>query len=252
MQSRDQQQNLVEEHEEDEEQENEEQETQVENSNPIVTSFRIAPSMAERVGGGIQRMFYTSPFYLSRWRPASISGNGSDVSESLVDSHMNNTSTSSEISIPTIQVEDESGTPLSEQSSNNNNNANSFAPGPSNSSSSSMARRFFPFASSSRHDSSRHRYDGVWSNLNAKPSAGEKTQDENPPSYEQAAADAVPSYWESSVLTGGLDPDELYIEGLPVGSFLSFVGNVLSKFFTLTQLFSFHIYYYYDLFGKDI
>jgi len=43
--------------------------------------------------------------------------------------------------------------------------------------------------------------------------------------YEQAAADAAPPYWETSILAQGLTGDEVYIEGMPVGSFFSFLWN---------------------------
>ncbi|RAL64699.1 hypothetical protein DID88_001731 [Monilinia fructigena] len=61
--------------------------------------------------------------------------------------------------------------------------------------------------------------------LCAKPERGEK-QEEHPPTYEQAAADAAPPYWETTILApgfGGLD--EVYVEGLPVGSLFSFIWN---------------------------
>ncbi|KAL8771690.1 MAG: hypothetical protein Q9209_002881 [Squamulea sp. 1 TL-2023] len=68
--------------------------------------------------------------------------------------------------------------------------------------------------------------DGVFANLSAKPERGEKQEDEKPPSYEAAAADATPPYWETTVLAPGLhSPDEVYVEGLPVGSLFSFVWN---------------------------
>lgn len=71
--------------------------------------------------------------------------------------------------------------------------------------------------------------DGVWANLNAKPHAGEDL-DEKPPTYEQAAADATPPYWETTVLspyasTG--NPDDVFVDGLLVGSLFSFVWNAL-------------------------
>jgi hypothetical protein len=67
--------------------------------------------------------------------------------------------------------------------------------------------------------------DGVFANLSAKPEPGEKTE-EHPPTYEQAAADAAPPYWETTILAPGLGgPDEVYIEGLPVGSVFSFIWN---------------------------
>jgi hypothetical protein len=44
--------------------------------------------------------------------------------------------------------------------------------------------------------------------------------------YEQAAADAAPPYWETTILAPGLGgPDEVYLDGMPVGSFFSFVWN---------------------------
>ncbi|KAI9731416.1 MAG: hypothetical protein M1818_007806 [Claussenomyces sp. TS43310] len=67
--------------------------------------------------------------------------------------------------------------------------------------------------------------DGVFSNLNAKPDSGEKLE-EHPPTYEQAAADAAPPYWETTILAPGLGgPDEVYVDGLPVGSVFSFIWN---------------------------
>ena len=71
--------------------------------------------------------------------------------------------------------------------------------------------------------------DGVWANLNAKPRPGEDL-DEKPPTYEQAAADATPPYWETTVLspygvTG--NPDDVFVDGLLVGSLFSFIWNAL-------------------------
>ncbi|MCJ1391656.1 hypothetical protein MMC18_004521 [Xylographa bjoerkii] len=75
--------------------------------------------------------------------------------------------------------------------------------------------------------------DGVFANLNAKPERGEKTEDQ-PPSYEQAAADATPPYWETTILTPGMVSDEVYVDGLPVGSLFSFVWNgIISMSFQL-------------------
>lgn len=68
--------------------------------------------------------------------------------------------------------------------------------------------------------------DGVFSNLTAKPERGGEEKEEQPPSYEQAAADAAPPYWETTILAPGLGgPDEVYIDGMPVGSFFSFIWN---------------------------
>ncbi|KAK6524628.1 hypothetical protein TWF281_011530 [Arthrobotrys megalospora] len=70
--------------------------------------------------------------------------------------------------------------------------------------------------------------DGVFANLSAKPSVGtEKPLEEHPPSYEQAAADATPPYWETTILAPGMSPDEVFIDGLPVGSVFAFVWNAL-------------------------
>ncbi|KAJ9215942.1 hypothetical protein DTO166G4_2486 [Paecilomyces variotii] len=69
-----------------------------------------------------------------------------------------------------------------------------------------------------------HTNDGVFANLNAKPERGEKNED-LPPSYEQAAADAAPPYWETTIMAPGLSSDEVYVDGLPVGSVFSFVWN---------------------------
>jgi len=66
--------------------------------------------------------------------------------------------------------------------------------------------------------------DGVFANLSAKPERGEQVE-EKPPTYEQAAADATPPYWETTILAPGMSSDEVYVDGLPVGSVFSFVWN---------------------------
>ncbi|KAF8250158.1 hypothetical protein K440DRAFT_597611 [Wilcoxina mikolae CBS 423.85] len=68
--------------------------------------------------------------------------------------------------------------------------------------------------------------DGVFANLSAKPTVGEKLE-EHPPTYEQAAADATPPYWETTILAPGMASDEVFIDGLPVGSVFAFVWNAL-------------------------
>ncbi|KAI0836215.1 hypothetical protein F5Y06DRAFT_112119 [Hypoxylon sp. FL0890] len=68
--------------------------------------------------------------------------------------------------------------------------------------------------------------DGVFSNMMARPERGEKVVEEAPPTYEQAAADAAPPYWETTILAPGLGgPDDVYIDGMPVGSIFSFIWN---------------------------
>ncbi|KAK2762963.1 hypothetical protein FQN53_007403 [Emmonsiellopsis sp. PD_33] len=66
--------------------------------------------------------------------------------------------------------------------------------------------------------------DGVFANLAAKPERGEKTED-LPPTYEQAAADATPPYWETTIVAPGMSSDEVYVDGLAVGSVFSFIWN---------------------------
>ncbi|KAJ5679677.1 hypothetical protein N7462_007921, partial [Penicillium macrosclerotiorum] len=68
--------------------------------------------------------------------------------------------------------------------------------------------------------------DGVFANLAAKPERGEKNED-LPPSYEEAAADATPPYWETTIVAPGISSDEVYVDGLPVGSIFSFVWNAM-------------------------
>lgn len=70
--------------------------------------------------------------------------------------------------------------------------------------------------------------DGVFANLSAKPQvAAEKEEEEMPPTYEQAAADATPPYWETTILAPGMSSDEVFIDGLPVGSLFAFVWNAM-------------------------
>ncbi|CAN6652998.1 metal homeostatis protein Bsd2p [Trichomonascus vanleenenianus] len=70
--------------------------------------------------------------------------------------------------------------------------------------------------------------DGVFANITAKPDS-EKPEDGNedePPSYDEAAADATPPYWETTILAPGYS-DELFIEGLPVGTPINFIWNMI-------------------------
>lgn len=46
--------------------------------------------------------------------------------------------------------------------------------------------------------------------------------------YEQAAADAAPPYWETTVYTpAGYSSDDIFVDGLVVGSIFSFIWNAL-------------------------
>ncbi|KAJ9479561.1 Metal homeostatis protein BSD2 [Pseudozyma hubeiensis] len=102
--------------------------------------------------------------------------------------------------------------------------------------------------------------DGVFANLSAKPerrrrghNAGgtddrgdddDLEDDMQPPTYEIAAADAVPQYWETTILGGSVHPlanglgwtpggahvgaiEDLIVEGLAVGNFFGFAWNLL-------------------------
>lgn len=70
--------------------------------------------------------------------------------------------------------------------------------------------------------------DGVFRNLTAKPDteANRVVQEQHPPTYEEAAADAAPEYWESTVM-GPVYEDEVFVQGLPVGNMANFVWNIL-------------------------
>ncbi|GMM51565.1 Bsd2 protein [Starmerella bacillaris] len=49
---------------------------------------------------------------------------------------------------------------------------------------------------------------------------------ELPPSYEEASADATPSYWETTIMTSGWD-DEIVVGDMPVGSLMAFAWSML-------------------------
>lgn len=70
--------------------------------------------------------------------------------------------------------------------------------------------------------------DGVFANMSARPERVESEKEEMPPTYEQAAADAAPPYWETTILAPGMGgPDDVYVDGLPVGSVFSFIWNCM-------------------------
>lgn len=81
-----------------------------------------------------------------------------------------------------------------------------------------------PPARAQNRSVNRNTNDGVFANLAAKPERGENL-DEKPPTYEQAAADATPPYWETTIVAPGMSGDEVYVDGLPVGSVFSFIWN---------------------------
>ena len=47
--------------------------------------------------------------------------------------------------------------------------------------------------------------------------------------YEVAAMDTTPPYWETTVITPGgvLGPDDICVDGLPVGNLFGFAWNLL-------------------------
>ncbi|KAG9088098.1 hypothetical protein FS749_002419 [Ceratobasidium sp. UAMH 11750] len=84
--------------------------------------------------------------------------------------------------------------------------------------------------------------DGVFGNVTAKPGGAapirgaqadgpnwtpEDAQKDGPPSYTVAQADAVPPYWETTVIAPSGSPGELIVDGLPTGSLFSFLWNLL-------------------------
>jgi len=70
--------------------------------------------------------------------------------------------------------------------------------------------------------------DGVFANLSAKPVADEFKDDEAPPTYEAAAQDATPPYWQTTVIAPSVgSDDQVLVEGLPVGNVFNFVWNML-------------------------
>ncbi|GMM53578.1 Bsd2 protein [Maudiozyma humilis] len=73
-------------------------------------------------------------------------------------------------------------------------------------------------------------FDGVFSNLTAKPDDNEdeqNNQNENLPTYDEAAQDIVPSYYGMDLSTSDMYVDEICIEGLPVGNIANLFWNVI-------------------------
>lgn len=68
--------------------------------------------------------------------------------------------------------------------------------------------------------------DGVFNNITAKPETDKDDDQDVPPSYEEAAADATPLYWETVIMAPGYN-DEIFIDGLPVGSPINFLWNMI-------------------------
>ncbi|RKP29160.1 hypothetical protein METBISCDRAFT_28465 [Metschnikowia bicuspidata] len=70
--------------------------------------------------------------------------------------------------------------------------------------------------------------DGVFRNLAAKPDRQLEILGREllPPTYEEAAADATPEYWELGVVNPAFG-DEVFVRGLPVGTFCNMLWNAL-------------------------
>ncbi|CAB4256406.1 Bsd2p [Maudiozyma barnettii] len=73
-------------------------------------------------------------------------------------------------------------------------------------------------------------FDGVFSNLTAKPDTNEderNAQNDALPSYDEAAADNVPSYYGMDLSNSDMYVDEICIEGLPVGNAANLFWNII-------------------------
>lgn len=70
--------------------------------------------------------------------------------------------------------------------------------------------------------------DGVFRNLAAKPDRELDilNREQHPPTYEEAAADAAPEYWEVGVVNPVFE-DEVFVRGLPVGTIGILFWNVM-------------------------
>lgn len=91
--------------------------------------------------------------------------------------------------------------------------------------------RFFKRRNNANGSNSRGvGFDGVFSNLSAKPDrdgANEHTQQDNPPTYDEAAADMSPSYYGMDLSSTDMYYDEICIEGLPVGNIANLFWNII-------------------------
>ncbi|KAG0227926.1 hypothetical protein BGW42_002525 [Actinomortierella wolfii] len=69
--------------------------------------------------------------------------------------------------------------------------------------------------------------DGVFANLSAKPRVEKAATEELPPPYKQAALDATPAYYETTVNAPEFFDDDVLVEGLPVGNIYGFIWNFI-------------------------
>ncbi|QLL30636.1 hypothetical protein HG536_0A04530 [Torulaspora globosa] len=73
-------------------------------------------------------------------------------------------------------------------------------------------------------------YDGVFSNLSAKPDINNDAttgSEDNPPTYDEAAVDMAPSYYGVDEDGSGMYYNEICIEGLPVGNLANLIWNMV-------------------------
>ncbi|KAI8343718.1 hypothetical protein BC941DRAFT_412138 [Chlamydoabsidia padenii] len=94
---------------------------------------------------------------------------------------------------------------------------------------------------SSSHPLSVSTNDGVFANMSAKPESGNDKKEEIPPSYNDAALDATPPYWQTTVITPPGMGDIILVDGLPVGSLFIFFWNLLIS--SMFQLIGFMVTY---------
>lgn len=88
-----------------------------------------------------------------------------------------------------------------------------------------LLNNLFSWRRNSQSLSTINENDGVFANLSAKPERETET-DDFPPTYEEAAQDQTPPYWMATVMTPGF-ADEIFVEGLPVGSAINFAWNMM-------------------------
>ncbi|KAI9245635.1 hypothetical protein BY458DRAFT_537011 [Sporodiniella umbellata] len=69
--------------------------------------------------------------------------------------------------------------------------------------------------------------DGVFSNISAKPESDSRKPEETPPTYEEAASDATPPYWQTTIIAPAGMGDIVLVEGMPVGNIFSFFWNLM-------------------------
>ncbi|CAO3594438.1 unnamed protein product [Absidia cylindrospora] len=81
--------------------------------------------------------------------------------------------------------------------------------------------------SSSNRQRSVSTNNGVFANMSAKPESDKDKKDETPPSYNDAALDATPPYWQTTVIAPTGMGEIILVEGMPVGSLFVFFWNLL-------------------------